>query len=59
MAAPRTIPSNTDVIIGSVLKVAGKAPSIHSTTDLIYYESLLYGMKYWQGYVAADASLVK
>ena len=51
--------SNTEVIIGSALEVAGKAPSTHSTTDLIYYESLLYGMIYWQGYVAAAASLFK
>ena len=57
--APRIMPSNTDVIIGSALELAGKAPSTHSTADLIYHGSLLYGMIYWQDYVAAAASLVK
>ena len=57
--APRPIPSNTGVITGSVLEVAGKAPFTHCTIDLVCYRFLLYGMINWQGSVAPAASLVK
>ncbi len=57
--APRPIPSNTNIITGSVLEVAGKAPLTHCTLDLVHYIFLLYGMINWQVYVAAAASLVK